>query len=320
MSDTPSQGATRRQPAPPAADASRAQLDNSARVPVHRRAVDVPLRAEDLAPGDREVASQDWSDLSVRRVEGPSDPDFALAYERLWREFGARGEMERRRVIEERLDWDPARPPGHAALAYEMLVLRRRGALAALRDHSAVVRLDARQQPLHGPVVVHLSHALVLPPARGSGLAAWLRALPLQVARRAAAAAGCGADASVVLVAEMEPPDSAEPERMVRLRSYERAGFQKVDPAAAPYAQPDFRSPEGLAGENAQAVPLSLVLRRTGREHESHMPAAELAAVVESIYAVYGVHVPAVALEPLRAAAAEWTARRPTFRLLPPTA
>ena len=50
------------------------------------------------------------------------------------------------------------------------------------------------------------------------------------------------------------------------------------------------------------------------------MPAAELAAVVEAIYAVYGVHVPAVALDPLRAAAAGGPARRPTFRLLPPTA
>jgi hypothetical protein len=200
------------------------------------------------------------------------------------------------------------------------LVLRRGGALAALRDHSAVVRLDAKQQARHGPVVVHLSHALVLPAERGSGLAAWLRALPLGLAQRVAAAAGCGADAPIVLVAEMEPPDPAEPGRMARLRSYERAGFQKVDPAAAPYAQPDFRPPERLAGERPQAVPLGLVLRRVGREGEPDMPAAELAAVVEAIYAVYGVHVPAVALDPLREAAAEWTARRPTFRLLPPTA
>ena len=288
--------------------------------PCYRLPVDPALRSEDLAPGDRGFAARDWSELSVRRVESARDPEFELAYEQLWREFGERGEMETRRVIEERIAWDPARPVGHCVLAYEMLVLRRAGGLAALRDHSAVVRLDAKQQARHGPVVVHLSHALVLPAERGSGIAAWLRALPLGAARRVAAAAGCGAEAPVVLVAEMEPPDPAEPGRLARLRSYERAGFQKVDPAAAPYAQPDFRPPERLAGELPQAVPLSLVLRRVGREGEVEMPAAELAAVVEAIYAVYGVHVPDVALDPLRSAAAEWTARRRTFRLLPPTA
>jgi len=282
--------------------------------------VDAALRPDDLAPGDRAEAARDWSDLRVHRVRAATDPDFALAYEQLWSEFGGRGEMERRRVIEERLAWDPAKPVGSAALAYELLVLRRGGALAALRDHTAVVRLDASLRPLPGPVVVHLSHAFVEPPQRGGGIAAWLRALPLQTARRCAGVAGADPAAPIVLVAEMEPPDPGEPRRMVRLRSYERAGFQKVDPAAAPYAQPDFRPPELLAGATPEPVPLNLVLRRVGREHEPSMPALEAAAVVAAIYAVYAVHVPAAALDPLRAAAAAWTAREPTFRLLPPTA
>ena len=280
--------------------------------------MEVALRPEDLAPGDRGVAERDWSGLSVHRVADPRDPDFALAYAQLWSEFGALGEMERRRVIEERLAWDPARPVGAAALGYELLVLRRAGALAALRDHSAVVRLDGRGRPRAGPVVVHLSHAFVVPAERGSGLAAWLRALPLAAARRVARATGCEANREVVLVAEMEPPDPGRPARLPRLRSYQRAGFLLVDPAAAPYAQPDFR--ELAPGETPRPIPLGLVLRRVGREHESSMPAAELAAVVEAIYAVYAVHVPAALLDPLREAAALWTARTPTFRLLPPTA
>ncbi len=282
--------------------------------------LDPALRPADLAPGDRAEAARDWSDLAVHRVRDAVDADFPVAYERLWSEFGGRGEMERRRVIEERLAWDPRRPVGGAALAYELLVLRRGGALAALRDHTAVVRLDAAGRPLPGPVVVHLSHAYVEPPQRGSGIAAWLRALPLETARRCARAAGVDPAAPSVLVAEMEPQDPAEPRRLVRLRSYERAGFQKVDPAAAPYAQPDFRPPEVLAGATPEPVPLGLVLRRVGREGEARMPAAELAAVVASIYAVYAVHVPAAALDPLRASAADWTAREPSFRLLPPTA
>ena len=279
--------------------------------------MDVALCPDDLAPGDRGVLARDWSELEVHRVAGPGDPDFALAYAQLWDEFGALGEMERRRVIEERLAWDPARPVGHAVLAYELLVLRRAGALVAVRDHSAVVRLDERGRPRPGPVVVHLSHAFVVPSARGSGIAAWLRALPLAAARRVARAAGCEA-APIVLVAEMEPPDPAKPARMPRLRSYERAGFSKVDPTAAPYAQPDFR--ELRPGETPQPLPLGLVLRRVGREHEGQMPAAELAAVVESIYAVYAVHVAPALIDPLREAAALWTARRTTFGLLPPTA
>jgi hypothetical protein len=266
------------------------------------------------------VGERDWSELQVHRVPDARDPDFALAYEKLWREFGPRGEMERRRVIEERLAWDPARPVGDAALAYELLVLRRGGEVVALRDHTAVVRLDARGRPLAGPVVVHLSHAFVALPERGSGLAAWLRALPLQAARRCARQAGADPAAPIVLVAEMEPPAPGEPERMGRLRSYERAGFRKVDPAAAAYAQPDFRPPELLADATPEAIPLELVLRRVGREHEERMPAAEVEAVVAAIYAVYAVHVPAAALGPLVAAAAVWTAREPSFRLLPPTA
>jgi len=282
--------------------------------------LDPALRPEDLAPGDRGAGARDWSDLRVHRVRDAADPDFALAYERLWSEFGARGEMERRRVIEERLAWDPARPLGGAALAYELLVLRLGGEVAALRDHTAVVRLGADGRPLAGPVVVHLSHAFVAPPQRGSGIAAWLRALPLETARRCASRAGAVPVAPVVLVAEMEPPDPRDPSRAARLRSYGRAGFQKVDPAAAPYAQPDFRPAELLAGTMPKPIPLDLVLRRVGREHEDRMPGAELAAVVAALYAVYAVHVPAAALEPLKAAAAVWTAREPSFRLLPPTA
>jgi GNAT superfamily N-acetyltransferase len=282
--------------------------------------VEVELRVEDLAPSDRDAAARDQADIRVRRVVSVADPDFALAYERLFSEFGPRGEMETRAVIVDRLAWDPARPVGRAALAYELLVLRRGGAVAALRDHTAVVRLDAKRRPVDGPLVVHLSHAFVDPAQRGTGLAAWLRALPLQTARRCAAAAGCAPGTPIVLVAEMEAPDPAEPNRMPRLRSYERAGFQKIDPAAASYAQPDFRAPEILAGATPRPVPLELVLRRVGREHASAMPAAEVAAVVEAIYAVYAVHVPVLALDPLRVAARDWTARHPSFRLLPPTA
>jgi GNAT superfamily N-acetyltransferase len=278
------------------------------------------LRPADLAPGDVSATDFDWSELTLRRVTGPTDPEFAAAYERLWGQFGPLGEMERRHVIVERLAWDPSQPGGDAALLYEMLVVRRGEQLIAVRDHTAVVRRDAGGRPRPGPTVVHLSHVLVGASHRGTGLAAWMRALPLEAARRCARAAGVMPEASTVLVAEMEHPNPEDAARVRRLRSYERAGFQKVDPTVAPYQQPDFRSLEELGGATPVPVPLALIVRRVGRERESHLPADELAAIVDSIYAVYARHVPAAVIAPLRVAASEWTARRAPVRLVPPTA
>ena len=286
--------------------------------------LDPELLPEDLSPGDAADAQRDGSDVRVHRVRDADDPDFAIAYERLWLEFGSRGEMETRDVIADRLRWDPSQPvsvapAGRAALLYELLVLRRDEQVAALRDHTAIVRISPQGRPF-GPVVVHLSHAYVESAHRGTGLIAWLRALPLQTARRAAQAAGAPTGMSVVLVAEMEAPDPGDVPRMARLRSYARAGFLKIDPAAAPYAQPDFRPPEVLALASPRAIPLHLIVRRVGREDQEEMPATEVAAVVHSIYLVYGEHVPAAALDPLRADAERWIARTRSFRLLPPTA
>jgi GNAT superfamily N-acetyltransferase len=269
--------------------------------------VDPALCADDLAPGDRKIAGRDWGALHVHRVAGDADADFARGYERLWAEFGHDGAMERRSVIAERLAWDPSRPVGAARLAYEMLVLRVAGELVAVRDHTAVVCLGAGGAPAPGPVVVHLSHALLDPAHRGSGLAGWLRALPLALGRHCAGAAGLGVGASFVLVAEMAPGGAAQ-------RSYERAGFRKIDPVAAPYHQPDFRDPA------LPPLPFELVIRRVGREAEGELPAAEVAAIVDSIYAVYGAHTPEAALAPLRREAARWLAARERFALLPPTA
>jgi GNAT superfamily N-acetyltransferase len=276
-------------------------------------------RPADLAPGDVSATDFDWSALTLHRVTGPSDPEFDPAYRYLRAEFAPRGEMEPVHVIHERLGWDPGQPLGDAALYYEMLVVRRGPELIAVRDHTAVVRLDAAGRPRPGPTVVHLSHVLIAPAYRGSGLAAWLRTLPLEAARRCAWVTRRPLDTPIVLVAEMEHPDPEDGDRRRRLRSYERAGFQKVDPSVAAYHQPDFRTAEELGATTPVAVPLALIVRRVARERESHLPGKELAAIVESIYAVYGRHVPPHAIEPLRAAATEWTTRHPRVRLLPPT-
>lgn len=259
--------------------------------------------AADLAPGDAWAASLDWTEMHVHRVRSTDDPRFAPAYDVLWREFGARDEMEQRDVIASRLGWHPSRPIEGCALQYELLVVERDGALVAVRDHSAILPLDDPS----APVVVHLSHALVRPEARRGGLGAWLRALPLACARAcaadaAASASGGGAGARgrrIVLVAEMEPADPAIEERMARLRIYGRAGFRCVAPERVAYHQPDFRTAAAIDASAVTPLPLSLIVRRVGREDEDVLPASEVRAIVRALYVMYGAHQRPADMAPL---------------------
>jgi GNAT superfamily N-acetyltransferase len=243
------------------------------------------LAPGDRAPGDRGVLAADWTDFTVDSVRSREDPAFEEGYRRLWTEFGPKAEMESRDVIGARLAWDPCRPEVGCALLYEMLVVRRRGEVVAVRDHTAILRRGA------AAVVVHLSHVLVEPALRGSGLASWLRALPVTTARRCAALAdGGGADVPVTLVAEMERDDGVTPAVVRRLRSYAKAGFSLVDPARLDYHQPDFRSAAEIDASACTPLRLSLVIRRVGREQEHSVAGAEVALLVDALYRMFGVH------------------------------
>jgi hypothetical protein len=156
----------------------------------HRPSTAPDLIAADLAPGDAGAAHLDWSGLRIERVRSAEHPLFRAAYERLRREFGTSGSMERKEVITARFARDPARPAGDHHLLYEMLVVRRGEEIVAVRDHTAILPAAARDT---GAVIVHLSHNLIEPAMRGSGLAGWLRALPVQVARECAVRAGVAA-------------------------------------------------------------------------------------------------------------------------------
>jgi len=242
-------------------------------------------RRGDLAPGDRCVAGADWSDFTVEPIRTIDHPLFATTYRRLWSEFGASGGMERREVIAERMRWDPARPVSGHAFLYEMLAVHRSGEVVALMDHTVILPAGA---DMH--LVVHLSHVLVEPSMRGRGLAAWLRALPLQTARECAARAGRPLPDRITLVAEMdmEIGGNAPP---ARIRSFARAGFRTVDPRRVRYAQPDFRAPADIDRTGVQPLPLALVLRRVGREDETSMSGRELRDVAATLYAMYAEHV-----------------------------
>jgi GNAT superfamily N-acetyltransferase len=227
-----------------------------------------------LAPGDGKSAVLNPADFSWQRIRSVLDPAFEEAYAVLWQEFGACGEMETRAALELRF----AQAPG---MLYEMLLVKRDGRVAAVRDHTAVWA--------DGEVVVHLSHIWISPEQRRTGLAGWLRAAPLITARECATARGAPT-AAVTFLAEMEYDDGADERRTVRLRAYERAGFLKIDPRQLHYHQPDFRSAEEIDAAGGP-VPLAfqLVVRRIGREHERVISGAEVRRLVVALYRMYAV-------------------------------
>jgi hypothetical protein len=225
-----------------------------------------------LAPGDGKSAELDPSQFEWRRIRSAEHPLFSAAYDALCAEFGAH-EVEQRSVL-------AARFALGLSMRYEMIVAEKDGAMAAVRDHTAVW--------MENEVVVHLSHLLVMPAWRRSGLAGWMRATPILTAHELAAGRGIPG-VPVTLVAEMEYDDGSDPRCVVRLAAYERAGFVKVDPKAVRYHQPDFRSPLEIdATGGPRPPPFQLLLRQVGREHERAITGERLRRLVRALYALYG--------------------------------
>lgn len=239
----------------------------------------------DLCPGDVALDTDRLPpDLRLHVVTGADDPCFEIGYRWLRDEFETRGEIETRDVLINRLAWNPARRVGDCALLYRMMLLFSGDTCVAVRDHTAIhlAGFDA--------IVVHLSHVLVAPERRGGGLSALLRALPTRTARECAAAIG-RPGLPVTLFAEMDRFDPSSPASIARCRSYEKAGFLKVEPRIG-YHQPDFRSPAAIdAAGGPRDVPLDLNLLRHGREAHPRLPAAELHATVRAVYEMYAVGI-----------------------------
>ncbi len=234
-----------------------------------------PISTRDLAPGDRKSAALDLAPFEMARIRSTSDPLFEPAYARLWEEFGAKDEMERRDTLDMRFRLAPR-------LLYELVLVRRDGEFVAVRDHSAILTRDGAH------AVVHLSHNLVAPAARRTGLAGWLRALPIATARECLAQGGAAPGAGITLVAEMEYPQPGDPARLIRLQAYERAGFLKLDPALVRYHQPDFRAPEIIdATGGARPLPFQLLIRRVGRENERAISGEEARTLAQALYDIY---------------------------------
>jgi GNAT superfamily N-acetyltransferase len=232
----------------------------------------IELNPDDLAPGDQRSLAMDLSALRFHRIQSTADPLFRLAYDRLWREFGEKHEIETEDVLDRRFR------STDRGVRYEMIVATKLDQFAAVRDHTAIV---SQYTPDSG-AVVHLSHLLVDESMQRSGLAGWMRALPLQTARDALAAVG--GSGPITLVGEMEPADAAHPDRMIRLKAYEKAGFLKI---ATPYLQPDFRPPADIDATGPQPLPMSLIVRRVGLEDERTMPQHDVRHLIASLYGMY---------------------------------
>ena len=235
-----------------------------------------------LAPGDSKSLGGDWSGLELHRVASLEDPFFDMAFGALWAEFGVVGEMEHAAVLEQRMRWNPAEMRDGASLQYALLLLTHAGKFVAVRDHTVILLED---EP---GAVVHLSHNLVAPEWRRSGIAGWLRALPVSTALDSLKAMGRAADSPITLVAEMEHFDPHRQATWVRLTAYEKAGFKMVDPSRVNYLQPDFRYPRTIDLEGgAKPLPLCLMLRRAGREGEGFVTAEEVLRAVRGLYKMY---------------------------------
>ena len=286
------------------------------------------LTTADLAPGDARSVGFNLDPLEFHFVRDPADPWFGAGYEILWREFGSQHEMESREVIWRRLRRHLAEMRDEFSFRYEMIVVTdAEKKIAAVRDHTVILRHTAETstdptipEPRSHDAVVHLSHIWIHPDWRRSGLTGWLRALPIASARAALKESGFPAETAITLAGEMEHPTPGNAAQMIRLNAYEKAGYRKADPQQIPYHQPDFRAPEEIdASGGPTPLPMSLILRRVGRESETAAPAGEIRAIAESLYRMYGLEFRSQDMKAVEETLKNYPQGNTAVALVPPT-
>lgn len=247
------------------------------------------MKLVELEPADvaDEKGRQALAQYAIEEL-GPEDRDrFDEAYRILDAEFGARGELERREVIEK---WIFGRSSSEPKTYYLLVARDREGRIAAVRD------CHVRMAKQANVVVAYLAHVIVLPEHRRTGLGAVMRAAPIALARRVASASP-GMD--ILIAAEMEPVEPNEEATRIRLVAYGRAGFKAIEPSCLPYCQPDFRDLTKVK-DTPKPLPLLAVVRWLENEDRERLPKRFAAAYVEVLYAVFGTHCREEDMAPLR--------------------
>ncbi|WP_441289613.1 hypothetical protein ACSRUE_02490 [Sorangium sp. KYC3313] len=249
----------------------------------------------DVCPGEGpEKVARALAQFSVD--EAQDGAAFDEGYRALDAVFGPKGELERREVLWAWLTGAHTDAGAPITATYHMLLARSAddGRLAGVRDCYVTLDRAARR------CVALLSHALVLPAFRRSGLAALLRAAPVALARSAIERAGIAAEqAEILLAAEMEAVDPDDRDTVVRLIAYGRAGFAIVPPDVLPYAQPDFRDTAAL-GVTPVPLPLLAVVRQVGEEERDEIPRARAESFLRHYQAVHAREVSQGELAPIR--------------------
>lgn len=268
----------------------------------------------DFAKGDSAPHPALPDGLLLHVIESSADPLFETAFKLLDEEFGAKGEMETREVIRNRMELRPVKPVNGCGMLYNMMLLMVGDEVVAIRDHTAIMRTD------YDEVVVHLSHVLVTPKWRRKGLAAILRTLPVITARKCADALG-KPEAPITLFCEMEPIDLTIPANKIRRASYDQGGFNALG-AGLGYMQPDFRPFEAIDADptGPKPIPFDILLRHVGLEEMTSVGSQKVIADVELIYAMYSVAFRAKDMAPCFKWLAGFKKRTDaSYKLYPPT-
>ena len=219
-----------------------------------------------------------------RLEEVRTEAAFDFGYKALEAQFGPVDEIERYSVLLAWFQKKSLSAPGERLRAmYHMSLVWDGVSLAAVRDDFAVVDREL------GRVVGFMSHSLVLPHYRRTGVAALIRALPVTHAVEDALALGVEPK-EITLLAEMEMYEPHREETRVRLYSYGKAGFRVVPPWHMPYAQPDFRDLAAL-GVEALPVPMMILARQVGEESKKTIHPDRAAALLRHLEAIHKVTV-----------------------------
>jgi GNAT superfamily N-acetyltransferase len=218
------------------------------------------------------------ADAATRfRLEPATDrAQFEEGFALLHLQFGPLGEMEREEVLSAWFDRGSLSPPDARVPArYHMLLARdEHGTIAGVRD------LWVTPDRARNRVLVVLSHSLVLPPYRRSGVASLLRAVPVALARAALPGA------AIMICAEMDMVRPDDRDAIVRLVAYGRAGFRAIPPEVIGYAQPPF----GEWTDDARPIPMIAIVRVVGSETSPTIPLQLARAFVEHYHAVQDCH------------------------------
>jgi hypothetical protein len=237
------------------------------------------------------------------------------AYAMLDSFFGPKGELESKddlgAMIEQRDIWFAE---SMLFARYHLVVAWHGDELVGVRD--CYTEID----PARRLCLIALSHSLIVPAHRRTGLASLFRTFPIGLARELIKEFfGEANDIPILVTAEMEPVEPLVPETMIRYLAYGRSGFSALDPCYLPYSQPDFRDLEAL-GFTHIAMPLIAIVRWVGNEDASSLP-QDLASAFPRHYNGFHYHyikkehVDAMLQNALSTLASKATARVPLLPL-----